>query len=820
MVITTNSPQLRELRRNIFELIVSEHPFQCVTCLKNLRCELQEVASYVGLERTAITLPPTYKKVPVYEDSPFFVRDYNLCILCGRCVRVCGEVRGAAAVAFTWRGPQALVGTAFSQTLEEAGCQFCGACVDVCPTGALMDRSVKISWPVERSVVTTCPYCGVGCQLKLGIKAGKIVTADAVDAPANRGQACVKGKYGIPEFVHHPQRLTKPLVRKDGKLVESTWEEALSLVATKLAQYKGDQFTFVSSAKCTNEENYVAQKFTRAVMGTNNVDHCARLCHASTVAGLAQAFGSGAMTNSIADIGEAACVLLIGCNPSIAHPVIALEVRKAAKRGAKVIIINPREIPLRRFADAWVRHLPGSDVALLMGMMRVILEENLADTAFVNDRCENFEAFKASLADFSLDRVEKLTGVPAGEIGAAARMYATAKPASILFTMGITQSSHGTDNVLAVANLAMLTGNVGRPWSGVNPLRGQNNVQGACDMGALPNVYSGYQSVADPAIASKFAALWGGTMPMKPGITLTETIPAIHEGRVKAMYLMGENPVLSEADALHAKTALEKLDFLVAQDIFLTESAALAHVVLPAASFAEKEGTFTNTERRVQRVRAAVEPPGEAKPDWWILGEIARRMGAKGFAFENAEQIMGEVATVTPSYGGINYNRLENGGLQWPCPTPEHPGTPILHIGKFTRGRGRFTALAYRAPAETSDSEYPLIMTTGRLLYHYHTGTMTRKVSGLNTLAPESVVEISPADAERIGIGGGERVKVISRRGAIVTRAKVTDATPTGLVFMSFHYGESSANVLTNAALDPVCKIPELKVSAVRIEKA
>ncbi|MEW6142146.1 MAG: formate dehydrogenase subunit alpha [Chloroflexota bacterium] len=819
MAVKTNTPELQELRRNIFELVLSEHPWQCTSCVKNMRCELQQVATYIGLDK--VSLPSVGKDLPVLTDSPFFDRDYKLCILCGRCVRMCQEVRGAAAIAFTYRGGDSLVGTAFGQTLQDADCQFCGACVDACPTGALMDRAAKPVRSVDRRVITTCPYCGVGCQLLLSVKDGRIVYSEAAAGMApNNGQLCVKGKYGIPEFVHHPERLTRPLIRKDGKLVESSWDEALSLVAARLSQYKGDQFGFVTSAKCTNEENYVAQKFARVVMGTNNVDHCARLCHASTVAGLAQSFGSGAMTNSISEIGDASCVVVIGSNTTEAHPVIGLEVKRAVRRGAKLIVINPLEIALCRSADLWLRHKPGSDVALVMGMARAILEQGLADMDFVAQRCENFEAFKESLADFDLDTVEKVSGVSKEHIVEAARMYAANGPASILYTMGITQSSHGTDNVLAIANLAMMTGNVGKPSSGVNPLRGQNNVQGACDMGALPNVYSGYQSVADPAIAAKFETAWGGKMSTKPGLTMTEMVGAIDRGEIKALYIMGENPVVADADATHVAKALEKLEFFVAQDIFLTETSRLAHVVLPAASFAEKDGTFTNTERRVQRVRKAVEPPGEARTDWSIVCSVASRMGASGFDFLTAEEIMNEIGELTPSYGGISYNRLESGGLQWPCPMKEHPGTPILHRTAFTRGKGKFFPLKYRPPMEAPDKDYPLVLTTGRSLFHYHTGTMTRKVAGLNQIEPGGTVEIHPADAEALGIANGEMVKVKSRRGEVRTKAKVTEAAAPGLVFMTFHFAESSANVLTNAALDPVCKIPEFKVSAVKIEKA
>ncbi|MBI4180921.1 MAG: formate dehydrogenase subunit alpha [Chloroflexi bacterium] len=672
----------------------------------------------------------------------------------------------------------------------------------------------------EREVLTTCPYCGVGCQLKLQLKAGKIIEVlPQVENQVNRGQACVKGRFGIQEFVHNPERLTAPLVKREGKFVETTWDEALAIVASKLAGYQKEEVAVISSAKNTNEDNYVAQKFSRAVLGTNNIDHCARLCHAPSVAGLAMALGSGAMTNPSHDIGDAACILAIGSNTTSTHPVIGLELKRATSKGGKLIVANPREIGMVRLADLWLRQHPGTDVVLLMGMMRVIVDEGLLDSAFIEQRCENFDAFKESLKNFDLDSAAEITGVPGEQIAAAARMYATNKPATIIYGMGLTQSSHGTDNVLAIANLALLTGNIGKPSTGVNPLRGQNNVQGSCDMGALPNVYPGYQSVADPAIRQKFETNWGVSLDPSPGLTLTEIFGAAHKGQIKAIYIIGENSVLSDPDANHVRESLEKLEFLVVQDIFLTETAQLADVVLPATSFAEKDGTFCNTERRVQRVRQAIEPVGSSRPDWLITCQIAQKMGAKGFDFEHPSQIMDEIACLTPSFGGIDYQRLEAGGLQWPCPTKEHPGTPILHTQTFTRGKGRFTPLEYKPPMELPDANYPLVLTTERSLFHYHTGTMTRKVKGLNTIRGEELVEINPGDAQTLGVSDGDMVKVSSRRGEVVAKAMVTEASPAGVITMDIHFAESPTNVLTNPALDPVSKIPEFKVCAVKVEK-
>ena len=537
------------------------------------------------------------------------------------------------------------------------------------------------------------------------------------------------------------------------------------------------------------------------------------------MAGLATTLGSGAMTNSLDDLNDARCILAIGTNTTEAHPIIGMNMRKAVRGGTRLIVANPLEIPLVRDAAIWLQHRSGTDVALLMGMMKVIVDEGLMDTAFIEERCENYDLFKDSLKNYPLSLVENITGVPGEKLAEAARLYATNSPAAICYTMGITQHSHGTDNVIATANLAMLTGNIGKPGSGVNPLRGQNNVQGACDVGALPNVYPGYQAVNNEDIRKKFESAWGVSLNPTPGKTLTEIMPLAHEGKVKAMYLMGENPSLSDPDSSHVREAMRRLEFFVVQDIFLSETALLADVVLPAASFAEKDGTFTNTERRVQRVRKAIEPVGDSKPDWWITCQIARRMGAGGFDFDHPSRIMDEIASVTPSYGGITYERLEKESLQWPCPTEEHPGTAILHTEIFSRGKGHFVPLEYRPAAELPDDEYPLVLTTDRSLFQFHTGTMTRKVRGLNIFAGEELVAINPGDAESLGINDGDRVQVISRRGKVTAKAGVTESAPPGTIAMTFHFAETPTNELTNPALDPVSKIPEYKVAAVRVEK-
>ncbi|MDQ5986254.1 MAG: formate dehydrogenase major subunit [Syntrophus sp. SKADARSKE-3] len=538
------------------------------------------------------------------------------------------------------------------------------------------------------------------------------------------------------------------------------------------------------------------------------------------MAGLAAAFGSGAMTNSIDEIEFTDLILATGTNTTENHPVIAMKVKRAVRQhGAKLIVIDPRDIDLAKYADIRLCNKPGTDVAVFNGLMNVILTENLYDKAYVDERTEGFEAFKAAVAKYTPEYVESISGVAASDLKKAARMYAEAPKAAILYAMGITQHITGTDNVKSIANLAMLCGNVGIEGGGVNPLRGQNNVQGACDMGALPNVFSGYQPVVADEARTKFEKEWGVTLSGKAGLTIMEIMAGAHDGSIKGLYIMGENPMMSDPDLTHVEASLKNLDFLVVQDIFLTETARMADVVLPSACSVEKDGTFTNTERRVQRIRKAVEPPGQAKADWEIIAAIATRMGYP-MPYGSAEEIMQEISRVTPSYGGITYERLEKEGIQWPCPTPEHKGTKFLHKDRFTRGRGLFHAIDYIPAAEATDEEYPMILTTGRVLYHYHTGTMTRRSKGSMERCPESLIEINPADALAFGIRDGQPVKVTSRRGSVTANAKLTEKSPEGTVFMNFHFAEAAVNCLTNPALDPIGKIPEYKVCAVKLEAA
>jgi formate dehydrogenase alpha subunit len=610
---------------------------------------------------------------------------------------------------------------------------------------------------------------------------------------------------------------------RDGKVFKRvSWDEALQHTATRLSairdQYGPDSIGILGSAKCTNEDNFALMKFARTVIGTNNVDHCARLCHSSTVGGLAAAFGSGAMTNSIDEIRDARVIFVIGSNTTEQHPMIGMHMLDAKDRGAYLIVADPRRTQIAQFSHLHLRHKSGTDVALLNAMMHEIITEGLVDIPFIRQRTENFDEFEKAVKATTPELAERITGVPAGDIRKAARIYASEKRSMLFYSMGITQHITGVDNVRSCANLVMLTAHIGQPMTGLNPLRGQNNVQGACDVGALPDVFSGYQKVADPAARKKFEMAWACALPDKPGLTLTEMIDGILDGRIKALYIMGENPVISDPDTTHVREALSKIEFLAVQDIFLSDTAEYAHVVLPAATFAEKDGTFTNTDRRVQKIRRAVPPPGEAKADYEIICGLAKTMGVP-LEYAAAHEIMEEIAILTPSYGGILHHRLDSGyGLQWPCSGMDHPGTPYLHRKKFTRGMGAFIPVEFILPAEPTDDQYPFILTTGRNYFHYHTGTMCRRTAILEREFPECLVEINPADAERIGARSGVPVRVTSRRGSIEVKAHVTNTVPEGIVFLPFHFREAAANLLTVNAVDPNAKIPEFKVCAVAVE--
>ncbi len=669
-------------------------------------------------------------------------------------------------------------------------------------------------------VHTTCIYCGCGCGLFLHVEDGRVVGASPSPLhPMSSGRLCIKG-WLAGEFVGHPDRLKHPLIRKGDRLSRASWVEALSLMVASLKaiadKFGPDSLGILTSAKGTNEENYLLMKLARAGFKTNNVDHVARLCHAPTVAGLSFAFGSGAMTNPISSLAQATAILVVGSNTTEQHPLVASYILEARSKGARLLVADPRKTQLADLADLRLAPRPGTDIAWINALLNVIIGENLIDQEFIDARTEGFGAVRQTVSDCTPKAAEKISGIPAKDLEEAARIFGSAERGAVVYAMGITQHTTGTDNVQALANLVLATGNIGREGTGLYPLRGHQNVQGACDMGALPDLYCGYQKVAEAR--QKFEQAWKTKLPDKSGLTALEMLAAAEDGRMKGLFIVGENPVMSYPDISRVKKALGALEFLAVCDIFPTETSELADVVLPGASFAEKDGTFTSTERRIQRIRRAVSTPGQARAEWEILSHILRRLDVPA-DYASAAEIMEEIASLTPQYGGVRYNRLGAHGLQWPCPTLDHPGTGVLHAEKFSIGRAKFRAVEHREPAETADNEYPLILTTGRSLYHFHTGTMTRRTSLLEREVPLPAVEINLEDARSLGIRNGQPVIVETRRGSIRLEAKVTENVSKGSIFVPFHFCEAPANLLTAQVLDPKSKIPEFKVSAAKIRR-
>ncbi|MBX3274840.1 MAG: formate dehydrogenase subunit alpha [Sandaracinaceae bacterium] len=829
MRVSTSSERLDRVRKTIVEMVVSDHPLDCLGCAANNRCELQSVAAKVGFRE--VRYEPVATHSPPRDFShPFLKLDMDKCIACARCVRVCDELQGSFILGMAGRGFEMKVIAGNDTGFEEADCRSCGACAIECPVGAIMDRAVVEDGLPDEIVNTTCAYCGVGCSLDVHVKGARVTMIQpSPKGSANRGHACVKGRFAH-EYAGAKDRLSAPLIRNDdGTFREASWDEALDLVARRLGEIRSAHgpgaFAAISSSRCTNEENYLAQKFTRVVMGTNSIDNCSRVCHSPSAFGLQKSLGTGAGTNSFEDIEHTKCVLLVGANPTEAHPVYGARIKQAVLRGAKLIVLDPRTTELAKLADLHLTLDPGSNVAVVNAMQHVVVKEGLLDEAFIAAHTEGWDEYRASLDAFTPEWAESISRVPADLIRAAARMYATSGTALILWGLGVTEAAHGTNTVFGLIDLALMTGNMGRLGTGTNPIRGQNNVQGASDVGALPNVFSDYRPVGDPIAREEHRAIWGVEPPSDKGLTIPDMFDAAHEGRLKAMWITAEDVAQSDPNTEHVVGALERLDFLVVQEIFMSETAKLAHVVLPGASFLEKDGTFVNSDRRIQRVRRAIPVRGGAKRDLDIYPLVAERMGVDlGFGSPpDPAKVMDEIAALSPLWRGVSYARLEGDGafLQWPCRSADDPGTAIVHEGgAFLSGKARFRAVPWQEPGETPDDEFPLYLTTGRQLFHYNVGTQTRrtKVMELDRAQGERV-RIHPKDARRLAIADGERVRVVSRRGHVDVEAQVTRATKPGTVFMTFHFPETRTNLLLSSAADEHTQCPEYKVSAVRLEK-
>ncbi|MDN3093444.1 formate dehydrogenase subunit alpha [Enterococcus faecalis] len=823
MVVSTHSEKVADSRRFILDLLLSNHKLECFSCGKNGDCQLQQYALDYGIDATSFT---EGKRMPCHQEdtsNPFFSYDPEKCIMCRRCARVCQLRQGRDVLSIANRGFETKMMPSYGQAFDQSICESCGNCVSSCPTGALTAKDTKEyrKWETQK-IPTTCPHCGTGCQMNLLVKNNRLVGVEPLDGPANKNLLCVKGKFASYKFVGSGDRLTEPLIKRNGIFEPASWEEALTLVSSKFNEIKAengpDALAGFSCSRATNEDNYVFQKMVRAAFGTNNVDNCARVCHSASVHGLAQTLGSGAMTNPIADITEDVdMILLVGSNPEEAHPVIGAQIRQAIQRGTQVVVVDPRKINLVKDSALHLQVQAGTNVAFANGMMHVILKEGLADRHFIEERTEGFSDLEKMVADYTPEKVAEICHIHPEDLIQAARMYAKAEKAPIIYCLGVTEHSTGTEGVMSMSNLAMLVGKVGKPGCGVNPLRGQNNVQGACDMGCMPYDFPGYQKVNNPEVIDKFEKAWHVPLNRNTGLTSTKVLPAATAGNVKGLYIFGEDPIVTDPDTGHVRQALESLDFLVVQELFMTETSAYADVVLPGISYAEKDGTFTNTERRVQRVRKAVEPRGQAREDYEIFCEVMTRMGYP-CAYESAKEIMKEISAVTPSFGGINYERLEKESLQWPCRSLTDPGTPIMHVGSFARGKGLFKAIPYKQAQELPDEEYPYLMSTGRMLYHYNTRAMTGRTEGINQIANHSYIEINAVDAQALGIQEGDKVEVHSRRGKIETYAAVGNRVFPQEVFMTFHFPDGNVNEITNAVFDDIATIPEYKVCAVAIK--
>ena len=849
MVVHTRSDRATQARRMVMEMLVADQPEQEVAHDKS--SHLWDMAAGQGVLGSRF---PKLEdgRIPLLDDSHVAMSvNLDACIQCGLCVRACREVQVNDVIGMSGRGHDAYPTFDMADPMGDSSCVACGECVQACPTGALLPASVTDANQVgdskdfDSEVESICPFCGVGCQVSLKVKDGRVKYVDGINGPANEGRLCVKGRFGF-DYIHHDHRLTKPLIRRDDApekglnvdpgnwgdvFREASWEEALDFAAGGMAKLKqargGASVAGFGSAKCTNEEAYLFQKLIRQGFGHNNVDHCTRLCHASSVAALMENVGSGAVTATFNEIKNADVAIIIGANPIENHPVAATYFKQFTQRGGKLIVMDPRGQALKRFASHMLQFRPGADVSMLNAIMHVIVEEGLYDQQYIQAYTENWEAEKVHLKDFSPEKMAGICGIDAEVLRDVARTFAGAKAGMIFWGMGVSQHIHGTDNSRCLISLGLMTGQVGRPGTGLHPLRGQNNVQGASDAGLIPMFLPDMQTVVSDEVRQKFADVWaqdgGVNEPLDPnkGLTVTEIMAAVHTGDIRGMYVLGENPAMSDPDVAHARDSLAKLEHLVVQDIFITETANYADVILPAAAFAEKAGTVTNTNRQVQMGRPAVSPPGEARADWWIEVELAKRLGL-GWAYDHPSQVFAEMKLTMKSFDNISWDRLEDeNAVTYPSLSPTDPGQPIVFGDGFPRadGRARFTPADLIAPDDVPDDEYPMILTTGRQLEHWHTGSMTRRSKVLDTVEPEANCSLHPSTLRNLGVAPGGLVRLTTKRGSIEIMAREDRSVSPDMVFLPFAFVEAAANLLTNSAVDPFGKIPEFKFSAVKVEK-
>ncbi|MEH6607391.1 MAG: formate dehydrogenase subunit alpha [Pseudomonadales bacterium] len=832
MEVLTQTGKLAKLRRNVMELYISDHPLDCLTCPSNGDCELQDMAGSVGLRDVRYGFEgENHLEVEKDSSNPYFTFDASKCIVCSRCIRACEEVQGTFALTIDGRGFDSKVVAGQNQDFMDSDCVSCGACVQACPTATLMDNSIIEQGQPEHSVITTCAYCGVGCAFKADMKGDKVIRMTPYKGgPANRGHSCVKGRFAFG-YATHSDRVTEPMIRDsiDQPWREVSWEEALTFAASRIRgiqkQYGRTSVGGITSSRCTNEETYLVQKLVRAAFGNNNVDTCARVCHSPTGYGLKQTLGESAGTQTFDSVEKADVIIVIGANPTDGHPVFGSRLRKRLREGAALIVADPREIDVLNTPHAsYTAHLPlrpGTNVAFINAMAYTIVEEALEDKEFISKRCEKsaYEEWKASITNpiNSPEASADITGINATDLRKAARQYATAGNGAIYYGLGVTEHSQGSTMVMGIANLAMLTGNIGREGVGVNPLRGQNNVQGSCDMGSFPHELPGYRSVGDDSVRGSFEAAWGVELDPKPGFRINNMLNEAVAGNYKGLYCQGEDIAQSDPNTQHVEAALRNMECIIVQDIFLNETAKYAHVFLPGSSFLEKDGTFTNAERRISPVRKVMSPLA-GKADWEATMALSNALGYP-MNYQHPSEIMDEIASLTPTFKGVNYQRLEEeGSIQWPCNDEMPNGTPIMHTEEFTRGKGLFINTEYVPTTEKITRRFPLLLTTGRILSHYNVGAQTRRTENV-TWHTEDILELHSVDAEDRGIVDGDKVEIVSRSGATALTAKVSDRMQPGVVYTTFHHPESGANVITTDNSDWATNCPEYKVTAVQLNK-